>query len=359
MEPKWIMRAYRDGDEEGILELWKAVYSDMQFDREKWLRWWRWMYKDNPAGNGWIWLAEDEGKIVGQYAVIPIIMKVGAKIIVAAQSLDTMTHPDYRRQKMFEMLAQKAYQDAAANGVFIIYGFPNQFSHPGFINKLGWFDISATKVMLKPFNWRNAVKLKVENRFMQIFLAAGVGLVFNELFWRIQKAPVIEGLTITQITSFDERFDEFWPRICDQSQIMVMRNRDYLNWRYSTPDANYSVFAAEKDNQICGYLVLHYRIQNSVKRSTIFDVIATSEEIMHCLISKAMEESRQRGMDVVVYSSITNKTYQRILKRNGFMPLPFINGGYFSIYSSSPAISKEFLSNPQNWLVQTGDSDAV
>jgi len=359
MEQKWKIRAYRDGDEEGIMELWRAVYSDRQFDGEKWLRLWQWMYKANPAGNGWIWLAEDKGRIVGQYAIVPVKMKVGTKIILAAQSVDTMTHPDYRRQKMFETLAQKVYEDAAADDVFLIYGFPNQFSHPGVINRLSWFDVSNMQIMLKSLNWRNAVKLRVRNRLLQIALAIGADLVFDELFWRAQKPPIIEGLNINQVTAFDERFDEFWNRICNQSQIMVVRNRDYLNWRYSTPDANYSIFTAEKDHRICGYIVLQHNIQEGMKISTVFDLMATPEEIMHCLISRAIEESRQKGIDIIIYSSITNKAYHRILRRNGFMSLPFKKGSYFTVYSSSSSISKEFLSNSQNWLVQTGDSDAI
>jgi hypothetical protein len=33
MREKWKIRAYRDGDEEGIPELWKAVYHEKQRDR--------------------------------------------------------------------------------------------------------------------------------------------------------------------------------------------------------------------------------------------------------------------------------------------------------------------------------------
>lgn len=37
MERKWTVRAYEQGDEEGILELSKAVYPG-RYDRENWLR---------------------------------------------------------------------------------------------------------------------------------------------------------------------------------------------------------------------------------------------------------------------------------------------------------------------------------
>lgn len=54
------------------------------------------MYKENPAGEGVIWLAEHNGKIVGHSAAIPIIMKIDCKTVAAFQSIDTMTHPGYR-----------------------------------------------------------------------------------------------------------------------------------------------------------------------------------------------------------------------------------------------------------------------
>jgi hypothetical protein len=35
MKPEWSVRAYREGDEEGIYELWLAVYPSKQGDRDE------------------------------------------------------------------------------------------------------------------------------------------------------------------------------------------------------------------------------------------------------------------------------------------------------------------------------------
>ena len=85
MKRKWSIRAYKEGDEGGIFELDKAVHPSAASDMEQWLKWWRWMYKDNPAGTGKIWLAEDDGKIVGQYAIVPVKVKIGNKVILSSQ----------------------------------------------------------------------------------------------------------------------------------------------------------------------------------------------------------------------------------------------------------------------------------
>lgn len=359
MRRSWSIRTYKEGDEAAIFQLWQAVYPEEKHEWEEWLRWWRWMYQDNPAGTGKIWLAEHEGRIVGQYAIAPIVMKIGDEILTGALSLDTMTHPDYRHQGIFETLAKEVYTEAHKDGIHIVYGFPNQFSYLGFLKKLNWFDICTLEKIVKPLNWKNTARLKVKNKFLQRVLAMGAVLVFNKVLFRTQKPPIAEGLAFGEITSFDRRFDEFWAKISTQSLIMVVRNKDYLNWRYRTPDANYSIFVAEKGNEVQGYLVLQYTMQNGVKVSHIFDLLAQSEEIMHCLISRAIEHGVQNNAALILYSLIANETYHRVLKRNGFISLPFNKGAHFCAYSSSPQISKTLLEDPKNWLVQIGDSDAV
>jgi RimJ/RimL family protein N-acetyltransferase len=358
MERKWLIREYKEGDEEGIFELWKAVYpDDREYNREKWLRWYRWMYKERPAGEGIIWLAEHNDKIVGQYAIVPVKLKICNKIVLGSLSLDTMTHPDYRRQKMFETLAKRVFDEAAKDGIPIVYCFLNQFTYPCFINKLNWFDIGTMQVMLNPLNWENAVKLKIKKKILQRVLSVGASLIFNKVFLKPQKPPVVEGLTIKQATSFDERFDEFWNTIFNQHQIMVVRDKSYINWRYSMPNANYSIFIAEKANEICGYVALEHEIQKGTKLCFIFDLMAQSEEIMHCLVSRAVEDCRQNKVDLILYPLIANRAYHRVLKRNGFLSSPLEKPRHFCAYSNSPSISKELLRDPRNWIVQLGDVD--
>ena len=113
MGPSWTLREYKDGDEEGLFELHKAVFPSLKQSKERWMRWWHWMYRQNPTGTGRIWLAEHENRIVGQSAIIPVVMKFGSEIVTCFQALHTMTHPEYRRQGIYETLAKRTYAEAA------------------------------------------------------------------------------------------------------------------------------------------------------------------------------------------------------------------------------------------------------
>lgn len=83
-------------------------------------------------------LAYSNNEPAAFYGVIPCFIIAGGQVVLAAQSADTMTHPNHRNQGLFVALAQLTYALCRAEGIKLLFGFPNQNSLPGFINKLGW-----------------------------------------------------------------------------------------------------------------------------------------------------------------------------------------------------------------------------
>ena len=75
---------------------------------------------------------------VAFYGVIPTIVSINKKAVLAAQSCDTMTHPDYQKKGLFVELAKQTFDFAKQSGIHFIFGFPNQNSFPTFIKKLGF-----------------------------------------------------------------------------------------------------------------------------------------------------------------------------------------------------------------------------
>jgi len=75
---------------------------------------------------------------IGYYGVIPCFIKLAGRTILAAQSADTMTHPQHRFKGLFVELSNLTFQLCRDNGIKLLFGFPNQNSLPGALNKLGW-----------------------------------------------------------------------------------------------------------------------------------------------------------------------------------------------------------------------------
>lgn len=85
---------------------------------------------------GYVAFTEDNNP-AGYYGVIPCYFQLQERVIVAAQSADTMTHPQHRKKGLFQLLATHTYDLARKLKIEFIFGFPNQNSLPGFV-KLNW-----------------------------------------------------------------------------------------------------------------------------------------------------------------------------------------------------------------------------
>lgn len=356
-ERQWEIREFREGDQEGILELSKAVYPEKQYDREQWMRWWQWMYEDNPSGKGVVWIAEHDSKIVGQYPLVAIQMKVRSEVVKVGMNIDLMVHPDYRRQGMFAALEDRALEEMGRQGVNVVVGFPNEIAYPGHL-KSEWFDVGVMQAMIKPLNWRNSLRLLVDNGLL-LEVGSVVGNLTSKVLYKGRRTPVVEGLSITQVDSFDERVDDFWAKVSHRYPIAVVGSREHLNWRYSNaPDMDYLIYVAERKGKLSGYLVLRGLDMGQTRAAVIFALLAQSGEVAQCLIAKAVEQCRQERVDLVYYASIGGG-YEGDFSRNGFMSLPFVKRLRFCAYSRLSAIGTELLRNSSSWFVQMGDSDMM
>lgn len=108
------------------------------------------------------------------YGVFPVKVKYKDREILAAQSGDTMTHPEHRGKGLFITLAKLTYELARNEGVEFIFGFPNENSYPGFVNKLGWnhyANINNYKLLTKSLPFEKAAKkFSFFNSYYKLFV---------------------------------------------------------------------------------------------------------------------------------------------------------------------------------------------
>jgi len=99
---------------------------------------WNWAYIDNVCGNPVVSLVYHGNRLVGHYAIVPIRLQYGGKIIQSGLSMTTMVDAAYRRHGLFIQQANEVYDKAKELGYLLVYGFPNLKSAPGFKKRLNW-----------------------------------------------------------------------------------------------------------------------------------------------------------------------------------------------------------------------------
>ena len=355
---KWIARPYRDGDEEGILELWKAVYPDRRYVREDWLAWWRWMYRDNPAGRGVIALADHDGKIIAHTAEIPMMMKIGDADVLAAIGLDAMTHPDYRRQGTYAATVELRRQESQKRGIRAEYAFRSKYSYayPGLSGKVGMFDAATLPKVFRPLDWRATLKTQTGNKLVLAFgptaggLAAAVAL-------RPAGTRLPEGMTLSQADRFDERFDQLWSRVSVRYRAALSRKKEYLNWRYvAVPDRHYTILTSGRPDTISGYVVFSCADADGTVTGLIAEVVAESQSVEECLIRAAVQRCREGKAALVWGARLAGTPLAAAYKRQGFIAAPRSKTKLVTACAFSPELDAE-LRKPDAWFLQMGDSD--
>lgn len=149
------------------------------------------------------------GDPAAYYGVFPVLVSIGGRPVLAAQSGDTMTAPEHQKKGLFVRLARMTYDLAKANDVKFIFGFPNENSLPGFERKLGWTfnghlhdfrittnaiplcELSSKVTLLRPFyTWIRAHRLKEAGLEQDTPAAPGPtdGLIRDERFQNYKRS---------------------------------------------------------------------------------------------------------------------------------------------------------------------------
>jgi hypothetical protein len=362
MEKEWITREYGPGDEERILSLWKMVFPDGESGRGE-PGYWYWQFRDPPAGSARIRLAVVDEQIVGHYAVIPVSMQVEGKAILGTLSLDTMTHPEFRRQGMFTTLASELYEELGRAGFPITYGFPNENSIGGFVKKLQWTHVCSLPVYVKP-------------------LRAGEiadGLLTNPLLGAIAKPLARLGAAIVSSSArvsdhaqasihwldrFDEGADELWQEAHDQDKIALTRSAAYLNWRYfQNPLRSYRAVAYVEGSRLLAYAVVRCMNRFGLRGGMITDLVGLPgrDDALEAVLASVEERFVGKEMDLIACLLHGDRRGTRLLRRSGFLRAPqgILKEWYFAVRSNSTLFDNDSITDEKKWYLTFGDTDVI
>ena len=109
-----------------------------------------WWFDRNPAGDGIVSLAVDEGEVVGVAAMSFFRTQLDGVETRLAIPVNVATDARYRGQGVFSTLEQENEEAAAGSGSPLTVTFPNANSYPIFIRRLGWIDLPRLRLWARP-----------------------------------------------------------------------------------------------------------------------------------------------------------------------------------------------------------------
>ena len=306
---------YKHGDEKAILGLFQLV-----FQRDISLEYWRWRYADNPAGSGVIQLAWDGETLAGHYALARTKMSWQGEVVSSSLSMTTMTHPDYRRKGLFRLLAESCYLQAFQNGIELVYGFPNENSYYGFVNKLEWLDLGDE----------------------------------IEMVYRGENAPEPRGFSIKVLESIQEIPSDLFKLDIENDVLHLIRDKKYFDWRYfKNPIDTYEVCLIETVRKEKAMVVFKLYNEGEVKKLHLMDCNVLGECDFKNIIAGIWEYAKSKDRNVLSIWG-ANKSSKDLLLDCGFTNTGFKTHLGFRPFSER--FKKQKLSREDFYLTM-GDSD--
>ncbi len=316
MQQPLEMKPYSPGDEEAILSLFHQCFGKpMSMD------YWQWRFLHNPVGSTMIELAWEGNTLAAQYAVSPVLLTIKGEDYLTALSMHTMTAPSFRSRGLFPEMATQLYNRMSEQGYLMVWGFPNKFSHRGFVRDLAWRDIYEIPTLY----------LDIEN------------------LRSLQDVPNC----ISQISRLDEMGDSLWERVKSNFKIIVKRDKKYLVWRYfQNPQNKYHVLGYYQQDHLLGYVV-YKKYQNTYL--DIVDILAIDDQISLELVLAVISTSiKEEIIGINMWLPLRNSLHLDLEKLGFIINSPIT---YWGARLLNPLSDVVELTDVRNWYYSMGDSD--
>jgi hypothetical protein len=282
------IRSYISGDEKEIMELDARELPSRWNPRT--LENWYWKFTGkNPSGHALIWVAEHESHLVGHFAAVPYRLNVFGEVVTASHTIGALVDKKFQKRGLLKFVGDRLMEELAQSHIPYTWGFPNKLAH------------------------------KFEN------VTFGYNDLLNFDEWGIEKAFIKKTSSqqsIRQVREFDQSFDRLWETCSPGYEIAVVRNRDYLNWRYlQRPDWEYFPFAYYEDDILKGYVVLKLYREDDTFRGHIIDIFARrdDEPVFSALIDHALSFFSAKAVDEVTVWIWGNPLVEALFPRKGFI----------------------------------------
>lgn len=346
-----------------ISEFRKMQYPDTEFTEPKYIQW---QLHQCPTGEGIGWIALNDTEIIcGEYWIIPHTFRVFQNIYYGSIGANALVHPYYRRKNIFTQLGKYCVQDCMNRSIDFTVYLPNNKSFVGLVKRLGCKEIGDIPLLIYPLRIPEMAKMKIQNRLLQeIFI-----VFMNSLMKIVNKNYNVTGhlIDISQVDTFDHKFNLFWNEVKDKYNCIGMRDSEYMNWRYSRFSCrDYKIFIALNNGRIVGYIVTRTnRIQN-VHAGFIVDFLVLSSELGYAagvsLVQFAFEEFKKGTTSVVCCLCLPHTEEYRLLKKIGFISLPqFLKPHPFRMVLQihNPDVNHTLIYRLSNWYWSLGDYDVI
>ncbi|MGY3715231.1 GNAT family N-acetyltransferase [Sutcliffiella cohnii] len=338
------VRPYKLGDKEKIQELFEVVFKHKRTELL-----WSWKFEQTPNNlNPWILVYEEDGEILGHISLwVHDAFVFGEKVPIGLR-IDTMVHPNARGKGIYKQLNQHLVEKAKEDNIYFLYGFPAVKARELFLKYT-----NAVRMIDMPRYWYIQRPLSIlASKITFMKFAKPIDSLIVKLKNKQRVLP--EDCSIKEVTLCGEEFNDLAERTKNSMNVHIVRNKDYLNWRYlNHPENKYTIIAYHNEDRLDGYIVIKKELNKGIKSGYIMDLLSVEDNnIKESLLNYAMQ--KLNDVDIIQAWTLPNTTLSKTLKKAKF----FHKDSPMALVGKEISTESLILADVSNWNITLGDVDS-
>jgi GNAT superfamily N-acetyltransferase len=360
-----------DGEYEACNDFYNRIHG-----RRRTIEQWRWEFVPSVYKCSQLPFAvvEDDGRIVGTQALIPIRMIDEDGVFWTAKSEETLVDPDYRGQRLFEQMYRLLFDYAEQNGLAYVWGFT---AATRAFKRLGFQTPAETSQLFFPFSARSvsvvfdADQAGRKQGFGRSLLkavyhigCATAGTMSSMRFAvnrsRSDRLLRTGGLEVRTLDEPPEEAGELCKRFVAQwGGKTIYRDTDYLRWRiFDNPHVKAPFRAVYGNGRLLGWVA--FSIGDDGMGYLVDLMIAldqtdtySAESVARVLLKEAVYGTRNMGAVGIRGWRVNDHPFDRIVTRVArSIGFHRVRGGHAVVlYMASSSKSRKSYDRFADWFV--------
>ncbi len=341
-----------EADREPLESMYAEVFGPEAAERNR--ARFRWQYEENPhcpPEGPEIWVAREDGAVLGQYATMPVRVLVKGRILRGSWGMDVMVRPNLQRKGIGSRLF--LYWDQQVEAAL---GLGLSLQSYTLFRKLQWEDVGPVPCYSKVLDPKALL-----SRRLPPGLAALLSPALTFALWAAFPTRRTRGSAVRVARlegEFGPEYDALWEKASPKFDFVAERKRVYLEWKYrKPPHVRYDVFEARRGpgRELSGYVVLRTALRNRARLALLVDLFADPEddETLGALLDRAIDYAREASAARLQSFTFDRRVAGRLLAK-GFLLIP--SPMQFCVRIKGD-VEPGFFRDTSRWHVTFGDSD--
>ena len=290
----WELRSYEAADRADYLRLLRDAWGEGAMSGDE-FDWW---FARNPAGS-LMSVARTDSRVIGVAGHSLYRMVIDGAERLASFSVHATTDASARGRGIFPALERRHEEAAQARGAAVVLAFASRPTAPIFLGPLGWTEIGRLRIWARPVP--ALLRPKTSASPIDRFVFSG---------------DAAAG----------------WPN-------HVVRDADYLNWRYLDSPRDYRAFVDGS-----GYVVLGHKRHRGFPIALVADLAGDPRPLLKACLAAARRGSR-------ALFALPAPEHRPAYTSLGFVPTPL------SLHFMGKPLAGALDHAPAAWRFTLGDTD--